>query len=593
MALTAATCPGCGKAVRSGQHLCGSCGWLLRGERRQVTVVFCDLVGSTELAAAIDPEDLRDLIKDFYRLCGEVVSSFGGHVGNYLGDGVLLFFGYPIAHEDAAIHAVNAGLEILQASRRLSSGNGEPVRLRVGIATGLVVVDGKGQVDDGIYGETTNLAARIQNAAAPDTVVIADATRRLIGRRFSLEDLGTTRLKGFAEPIRLWRPLQRRSDPTRFHARAPDSATGSLRGRERETGILIRCWEETCRGRFQAIHLIGEAGIGKSRLVQFLLDRVQSEAEPRYTCVLQCSPLQTQSALFPVKEWVRRRAVEAVAAATSPEVLARGLEQLVTRELPEDELALPLLSALLNVEATLPAALLGTTPESRRQQTQQRLRTLLLGRASIPRLIVIEDLHWSDPSTLDLLEALATEPEEQPVLVLTTMRPEQAPPAWKGGQARRLPLERLDRDAALALASDVSAGVSLPPALLQRIVEQTDGVPLFVEEMARSVVESWSPGAAASMASSGFDPELPIPGSLNDSLLSRLDRMVQGKAVAQMASMLGRDLSHEMLAAVWPGSPDLLHSGIEQLVQGRILQHQEQGQGQGQGRAEPIPSAMR
>lgn len=557
--LTIATCPGCGDPVKLDQHLCISCGWLLRGERRQVTVAFCDLVGSTELAATLDPEDLRDLIKSYYSLCVEVVESLGGHIANFLGDGVLIYFGYPTAHEDAAERAVNAGLDIVKAARSLATGMGEPIHVRVGIATGLVVVDGKGQIEDGIYGETTNLAARLQSAAESDMVVIADSTRRLIGHHFNLLDLGEARLKGFAAPIRHWRPLQPRSSPTRFRALAPDSAVAPLCGREEESATLAGCWQEACRGRPQAVHLIGEAGIGKSRLVQDFLDRLRSEQGRHDRCVLQCSPLQAQSALFPVKEWLRRQ----------------SLDTLIDQALPADDMALPLLSLLLNLETSIPAALLATTPESRRQQTQQRLKALLQSRQGIPRLIVIEDLHWTDPSTLDLLDALAATLEGQPVMVLTTMRPEQRPPEWSGPQSRRLSLDRLDHDAALAVAGHASGEVALPPELLERIVQQTDGIPLFVEEMARSVMESWSPAATERMARSGFGPELPIPGSLNDSLLSRLDRMVQGKAVAQMASMLGRDMSHEILAAIWPGNPDVLSKGITQLVKGQILLSQE------------------
>ncbi len=573
-----AACPGCGEPVQPDHHLCVTCGWLLRGERRQVTVAFSDLVGSTQLASAIDPEDFRDLIKSYYSLCVDVVEGLGGHIANFLGDGVLIFFGYPTAYEDAAERAVSAGLEILQSAGSLATRTGEPVRLRVGIATGLLVVDGKGQIEDGVYGETTNLAARIQSAAEPDTVVIADSTRRLIGHRFSLLDLGEARLKGFSAPIGLWRPLQPKASQTRFRALSTGSEVGPLCGREKESATLTSAWQQACLGRSQMVHLVGEAGIGKSRLAKYALDLVRSEQGRQDSCVLQCSPLQTQSALFPVREWLRRVALEAVEGNASPESLERGLRHLIARALPGDDAALPLLAILLRLEVDLPAELLATTPESRRQQTQQRLKTLLAGRADTPRLILMEDLHWADPSTLELLGGLAATLGDQPVMVLTTMRPERLPPDWRGPPPLKLTLDRLHHDAAMAVAGHASAGVDLPPHLLERIVAQTDGVPLFVEEMARSVMESWSPAPAEGTVRGGFDPQLPIPGSLNDSLLSRLDRMVQGKAVAQMASMLGRDLSHEVLAAVWPGSPEVLSTGIAQLEKSQILHsHDHEG----------------
>ncbi|MCF7989855.1 MAG: AAA family ATPase [Thiohalocapsa sp.] len=582
IALTPAVCPGCSAPVTSDDRFCGACGWSLLGERRQVTVAFCDLVGSTALSAALDPEDLRELIRGFHAVCARVIGSLDGHIAQYLGDGVLIYFGYPKAHEDAAERSVRAGLEIISAAGALRHRHGDPLRVRVGIATGLVVIGGQRPIEGGAYGETPNLAARIQSLAKPDTIVIADSTRRLLGNAFQLKDLGEHNLRGITEPGRLWRVLRTNPGQTRWSAIRGTDRMPPLIGRDREAAILADAWEQAGAGRPRAVQMIGEPGIGKSRLAQVALD-IAGKDGAADTIVLQCSPLQSQSALSPVIDWLRRTLFAGAVGAGAAQQALTALGRVCETSMPGDAEALPLLASLLGLPAELigelPPGLASATPEARRSMTLQRLGALLRETPGRSRLLVAEDLHWADPSTLELLEQLVSGLVDQPLLVVATARPERIPPLWSGAECSRITLQRLSAEHAVALACHVAGDILLSSGILETIAERTDGVPLFLEEMAKSIAEACLPqGQGVRAKTPGGSDELPIPQSLNDSLMARLDRMANGKSVAQVAAMLGRDFSDELLAAVWYGTPDILRAGLDQLVAGEIVYARGEGE---------------
>jgi class 3 adenylate cyclase len=541
-------------------------------ERRQLTVLFCDLVGSTELAARLDPEDLREVIGAYQAASARVIARFDGYVARFLGDGVLAYFGWPRAHEDDAERAVRAGLAMVENIEGLAVGAEAPLAARIGIATGRVVVGDLKTKDvsdrDSVVGETPNLAARLQALAEPRSVVISQATRRLIGGLFELDDLGPQRLKGFAEPLTAWRVEGEACAEGRFEARQTAGLT-PLVGREEEIALLLRRWERARDGEGQVVLLSGEPGIGKSRIVREVRERLA--AEPHLQLTHQCSPYYLASPLRPVVEHLER--ASGFARDDPPEARLDRLEALLARGTDRIDEAVPLIAALLGIPTSARYPALELTPERQKQRTLEALLDQLEALATEqPVLVVHEDVHWIDPTTQELLSLAIERIPRLPILLLITFRPEFVPP-WSGQpHVSSLAVTRLGgRDGAL-MVDRVVGEKSLPPEVLALIVRKTDGVPLFVEELTKAVLESGLlVDAGDHYELSGPLPPLAIPATLHDSLLARLDHFAPAKEVAQIGAAIGREFSHALLAAVTDRPEDQLRDALAQLVSSELV----------------------
>ena len=537
-------------------------------ERRQVTVMFSDLVGSTALSARMDPEDLREIISTYQKCVTETVRRFGGFVAKYMGDGVLIYFGYPQAHEDDADRAVRAGLEVIAAVTALEAP--VPLQTRVGIATGLVVVGdliGSGEAQErGIVGETPNIAARLQGVAEPNTVVISDSTRKLLGNLFELEDLGAKDLKGIAGPVKTWAALRPGSVESRFEALHGSGLT-ALVGREEELELLLRRWSKAKTGEGQVVLLSGEAGIGKSRLTAALLESVVGEPHTRLRYF--CSPQHTDSALYPIISQMERAAGFAHdhTAQAKLDKLDAVLAQSFT---PPREAAL--FAEMLSLPNDSRYPTLEMTPQQRRQKTIEAFtgQVEALSRSN-PVLMIFEDAHWIDPTSLETLGRTVERIRTLGVLLVVTYRPEFEPP-WIGRTAvTALTLNRLGEHEIAAMIDRVSGNKALPASIRHDIIERTDGIPLFVEEMTKAVLEAESEGAARQTAGAIPSPAFAVPASLHASLMARLDRLGSAKEVAQIGAVIGREFSHALLGAV-VGKPEAeLQSALDRLVAPGLL----------------------
>ncbi len=546
-------------------------------ERRQLTVLFCDVVDSTALASQLDPEDLRAVVRAYQEACAKVIARFEGHIAQYLGDGLLVYFGYPLAHEDDAPRAARAGLGMVEAmaqlNTRLGRERGVQLAVRLGIHTGLVVVGDVGggtRQEQLALGETPNLAARLQGIAAPDTLVISAATFQLLRGFFACQSLGTPLLKGFAQPIEIYRVLYESMARSRLDVTGSTGLT-PLIGREQEVGLLRERWVQVKEGIGQVVLLSGEAGIGKSRLVQVLTE--QAAAEPQaWLTPCQCSPYYQNSALYPMIDLLER-VVLRFEAGESPEQKLRKLEGLLVQYgLPLAE-AVPLFAALLSLPLTADYAPLQLSPEQQKQRTLHALLTVLLHiAAQQPVLFVMEDLHWVDPSTLEFLSLLVDQGPTARILTLLTFRPDFSPP-WTGrSHLTQVTLPRLPRRQVAEMTGRVAHGKALPPEVVEQVVGKTDGVPLFVEELTKMVLESGLLQEREDRYElTGPLPPLAIPATLHDSLMARLDRLAAVKAMAQLGATLGREFSYALLQAISPWDEGTLQRGLHQLVEAEFL----------------------
>jgi len=541
-------------------------------ERRQVTVLFCDLVGSMSLAIKLDPEDLSDVIRRFQGSCAAAITHMGGYVARFMGDGLLAYFGYPHAHEDDAERAVRAGLDIVARVSQLMLPTGELLQVRVGVATGLVVVGdsmGEGAArEQVIVGETPNLAFRLQSVAAAQTVVVAASTRRLLGDVFVFEDPTRLELRGLPDPVTVWQVLGERVGESRFAAIHSAKLTRFV-GRQSELQRLHGLWKEAKTSKGQVVLLCGEAGIGKSRLSKALLDRIAKDSH--LTIRLQCSPYHTNSPFYPIIAQYERAAH--FQRFDTPEVKLEKLEAFLSQIGPEILVDAPLYAALLSIPGSDRYPPLELTSRRQKDLTIEALtrQVLTLARTK-PVVFVIEDAHWIDPSTLEATHRFIEAAKGVPVFLLVTFRPEFVPPWLDQKHVTTIQLNRLERDKSVAMVRDVSGGKELPAEVFEQIISKTDGVPLFVEELTKMVLESGLlQDAGDRYIAVGPLPRLSIPTTLHDSLMARLDRLNAVKEIAQIGAAIGREFTYRLVSAVAPLSGTPLQDALEQLSRAGLI----------------------
>ena len=544
-------------------------------ERRHLTVMFADLVGSTALSARLDPEDMREILAAYHQAVAAEVARFEGYIAKLMGDGVLVYFGWPQAHEDEAERAVRTGLAVVDAVERLEKRAGRALSARVGIATGLVVVGdlmGEGAAqEEGIVGATPNLAARLQQLAEPGAVVISESTRRLLGSWFALTDLGPQQIRGIEAPAPAFRVLGEAAAEGRFEAlRRAD--VGPLIGREHELALLLDRWEMAKGGEGQVVLLSGEAGIGKSRIVLALHDRLRNE--PRFRIGYSCSPHHVDSALWPVVVQLQRAA--GYLREDAPSLKLAKLEQLLDKAGGFGEDATPLLAELMGLPLNGRYAAPGGTP----QEKKARLFGILLAQMEglsrqRPMLVVLEDAHWLDPTSAELFERIVDRIRVLPILLVATLRPDVPTPWTNFPHVTFLSLNRLGRPASRALIQRAAGGRQLPPIVIEAILSRTEGVPLFVEELTKAVLESviWKTTAGdGHLELVGPLPLLAIPATLQESLMARLDRLAPAREVAQIAACIGRDFDEEVVGAIAGYPEPQLTAVLDQLCRAGLIQ---------------------
>jgi class 3 adenylate cyclase len=542
------------------------------GERRHLTVMFCDIVDSTALAAKLDPEDMRVITQLFYKTCTDSIKTYEGFVAKYLGDGVLAYFGYPRAHEDDAERAARAALDLIAAVKRIEAPVAVGVHVRIGIATGLVVVGeliGEGVTQERfVAGETPNLAARLQTLAAPDTVVVSESTRNLLSSDFRLNHLGGFDLKGFSAEVNAWRIDEVTVTESRFERRrAKDLA--EFVGREEEQSLLLDRQIHAWQGSGQVVLISGEAGIGKSRLAARLTEQLQAGSYVRL--FFQCSPYHKDSALHPFIVQLKKEA--GLEANDSIERRVEKMEALVADYVADREIAISLLAALLSLELADRKPGLDLTPPQQRRETLRVLLERIIGLSrEKPVLLIFEDAQWADATSLELLELLAERIARIRVLAVITSRPDFAPHWPKNAVVSTISLNRLDRRHAQMIIQRLASGRALPEEVLAQVIARTDGIPLFIEELVKSVLESdLLVEAAGQFRLKGSLPPLAIPATLQDSLMERLDRLAPMRGVAQIGAAIGREFSFSLISAVAGIDDDKLTAALTQLEEAELV----------------------
>ncbi len=545
-------------------------------ERRQLTVIFCDLVGSTALSGKLDPEDLREVIRSYQDTCTSVIHRYDGHVAQHLGDGLLVYFGYPQAHEDDPQRAVHTGLEILESLKNLNAhlavDRDIQLSVRVGIHTGLVVVGeiGRGSRHEQLaLGETPNIAARIEGIATPNTVVISADTHRLVEGYFDCQVLGAYRLKGVAQPVTAYRVLQESETQNRLDITASRGLT-PLVGRESELSLLLDRWEQARSGQGQVVLLSGEAGIGKSRLTRTLRERVATEPHHRLEC--HCSPYFQNTTLYPLLDLLERTL--GFERQDTPETKLQKLEVALSQYRLDMDATVPLLAFPLSIplpEERYPP--LNMTPQRRKQKALETFMSLLLETAEQePVLFILEDLHWMDATTIELLDLLIEQVPTASILAVLTCRPDFQPPWGLKSHLTPIALNRLPRLQIAMLVERVAEGKRLPDAVIQHLIEKTDGVPLYIEEMTKALLES----GHLTEHDTGYElteplATLSIPATLQDSLMARLDHLDSAKGVAQLGATIGRQFPYDLLQAVSPLDETSLQSELAKLVDAELI----------------------
>jgi class 3 adenylate cyclase/predicted ATPase len=541
-------------------------------ERRQLTVMFCDLAGSTALSARLDPEDIRQVLRAYQDACSDMVVRYDGFVARFMGDGILAYFGFPRAHEDDAERAVRAGLEIVAVVGASETHARDKLQVRIGIATGLVVVGdlvGQGAAQEqAVVGNTPNLAARMHALAEPGSVVVSESTRRLLGRTFELRALGPQELKGFKAPVSAWSIVRENENVNRFEASHSEAMTPFV-GREHEVALLIDRWRTAAEGEGQVALLSGEAGIGKSRILAALRERIGDERHIvlRY----QCSPHHVNDAFYPIagQIWHGAGFVSGEPAATRLD----KLEAMIARTGLESSAIAPYLASLLSIPTERRYPPVEMAPSELRERTIAALIALIVGLTrEAPLLALFEDAHWIDPTSLDLLGRTIERLRNLRVLCVVTFRPGFVAP-WIGrAHVTALSLNRFRRSQAVTMIDRVTSGKTLPAEVLDQIVAKTDGVPLFVEELTKSVLESGllREENGAYVLAATLTP-LAIPSTLHDSLTARLDRLSPIKEIAQIGATIGREFSHSLLEAVSPIKGDTLQEALRQLMEAELI----------------------
>lgn len=537
-------------------------------ERRHLTVMFVDLVGSTEMATRLDAEDMRDVITSYQNTVAGVVSRYEGFVAKFMGDGVLCYFGWPRANEDDAERAVRAGLSIIDAVKKVKAPNGAPLATRVGIATGLVIVGdmiGSGATQEAaVVGETPNLAARLQAVAQPSQLVLPQETRRLLGNTYKLTSIGAQNLKGVGAPVEVFVVDGEAVLESRFAARQSGALTPII-GREREIDLMSERWALARSGHGQMVIVSGEAGIGKSRITQAVIDEVANDDHIRLT--YQCSPYHADSAFYPVTQ--QMSFAVGLAPSDNPDVRLDKLEAL----LGDDQDTLRLIAPLMGLDGEARYGALDLTPAQQRARTMQALAELLVRQAAEkPVLMVFEDLHWIDPTSLELLDILLDAITDQPIMILATARPTFEYGFGGHPIVTKFALNRLGKDQIGSIVAKLTDGKALPDEIMEIIAQRTDGVPLFVEELTKTILESSTlKDDGERYVLNGTLSAIAIPATLHDSLMARLDRLNPIKEVAQTAACIGREFSHGLLAQISPLPDAELSEAMDGLIAAELI----------------------
>jgi class 3 adenylate cyclase/tetratricopeptide (TPR) repeat protein len=564
-------CPGCQADNAAAALFCSRCGGPLaraaegagearfQGERRQLTALFCDIVNSTAIANALDPEEYHDVIRDFVRCCTTVVGPFEGHVAELRGDGALIFFGYPRSHGDEPERAIRAALGIIEAVGKTVMTRGAPLQVRIGVATGVAAIDESMLDKPAIVGEAVVLAARLQEIAEPDTVVISEMTRALAGDFFAIIDLGARELKGFSGPVIVWRVSGTKTMPNRFKALHLAEQSDFV-GRLRERRAIMDVWQFAKRGTGRVVTITGEAGIGKSRLIRAVRDGLRGES---WAVEYFCSPYHATTALYPVTDRIARANFHADD--TSEQKMA-ALRTMLAAAGPDYEPHLPWLAALMSLPDK--GAAQAGTPQQRKQKIFEAIFWWIAGHARrSPLLLIVEDAHWCDPTSIELLQLLVERASSIPLMTIVSVRtPFDA--AWM--QHRNVvpvALDRLDDCEASAIVAEIAGARDLPAAIVEQILDKTDGIPLFIEEFTKMVLGSAGEGGRMPDMLAG----LTLPATLQDSLSARLDQLAPDKHVAQCAAVIGREFRHDILAAVSSLPVEALQGSLARLIEAGLV----------------------